>query len=283
MQIHELNTYVGTPDNEDYLAIDNGDETLKIGARNLGVTTKMTKAEAIAGTETEPRVLQPSVFHDVIETLNPNPTYYGTCSTTASTSTKVVVCPEFVLKTGAMIAVEFTNKNTATGTLYLNVNSTGAKRIRKTASSTDSVSDMWDAGGVIIFVYDGASWIIASTIANPTVSETFPVSRTGGAAGATVDTSLTKFVRNGKVVSGLLAITAASAAVDAGANIFTGTLNNEKMRPAAGTGGRLIGYLGSRAIVCQLGDTGSIVVRNTSPTSLTMGGSVYLGGTYLID
>ena len=283
MQIHELNQYIGAPREDDFLPIDNGDETLKIGATNLGVTTKMTKAEAIAGTETEPRVLQPSVLHDVIETQNPNPTYYGTCSTTASTSTKVVVCPEFVLKTGAMIAVEFTNKNTATGTLYLNVNSTGAKRIRKTASSTDSVSDMWDAGGVIIFVYDGASWIIASTIANPTVNETVSISRTGGATGSAIDTSVTKFVRNGKVVSGLLVITAASAAIDAGGNIFTGTLNTEKMRPAAGVAGRLIGYLGSRALVCQIGDNGNIVVRNSSPTSLTMTASVYLSGTYLID
>lgn len=283
MQIHELNQYIGTPGEDDFLPIDNGDETLKIGADKLGVTTKMTKEEAIAGTETKPRVLQPSVLHDVIETQNPNPTYYGTCSTTASTTTKVVVCPEFVLKTGAMIAVEFTNKNTATGTLYLNVNNTGAKRIRKAASSTDSVSDMWDAGGVIIFVYDGATWIIASTIANPTVGETVSISRTGGATGANVDTSLTKFVRNGKVVAGMLVITAASAAIDAGANIFTGTLNTEKMRPAAGTGGRFIGYLGSRALVCQIGDTGSIIVRNTSPTSLTMGGSAYLSGIYLID
>lgn len=35
MQIHELNTFVGTPGAGDYLAIDNGSETAKIGANDL--------------------------------------------------------------------------------------------------------------------------------------------------------------------------------------------------------------------------------------------------------
>lgn len=64
MQIHELSTFSGTPSNTDYLAIDDGLHTLKIGAGNLGVTTEMTLAEATAGTSTAARVITPKVLHD---------------------------------------------------------------------------------------------------------------------------------------------------------------------------------------------------------------------------
>ena len=66
MQIHELNTFSGTPTNTDYLAIDNGTKTSKIGAGNLGVTTQMTAAEAAAGTSTASRVISPKVLHDYV-------------------------------------------------------------------------------------------------------------------------------------------------------------------------------------------------------------------------
>ena len=69
MQIHELNTFVGTPGAGDYLAIDDGSETCKVEAQNLGVTTNMTKAEATAGTVTASRVVQPSVFKESVEEI----------------------------------------------------------------------------------------------------------------------------------------------------------------------------------------------------------------------
>ena len=62
MQIHELNQFSGTPGSGDYLAIDNGTETMKVGADNLGVTTQMTQAEAEVGSVTESRVIAPNVF-----------------------------------------------------------------------------------------------------------------------------------------------------------------------------------------------------------------------------
>ena len=62
MQIHELNQFSGTPGSGDYLAIDNGTETMKVGADNLGVTTQMTQAEAEAGSITESRVIAPNIF-----------------------------------------------------------------------------------------------------------------------------------------------------------------------------------------------------------------------------
>lgn len=69
MQIHELNTFVGTPSATDYLAIDDGTETNKVPATALGVSTQMTQAEAEAGTVTDPRVVSPSVFKASVESL----------------------------------------------------------------------------------------------------------------------------------------------------------------------------------------------------------------------
>lgn len=66
MQIHELNTFTGTPGSGDYLAIDDGDETMKVPASNLGVTDAMTQAEAEAGTGTGKRVITPKVLHDYV-------------------------------------------------------------------------------------------------------------------------------------------------------------------------------------------------------------------------
>lgn len=69
MQIHELNTFSGTPSATDYLAIDDGSETNKVPATSLGVSTQMTQAEAEAGTITAPRVVSPSVFKASVESI----------------------------------------------------------------------------------------------------------------------------------------------------------------------------------------------------------------------
>lgn len=62
MQIHELESFIGTTSESTYLAIDDGTETNKIPATALGITTEMTQAEAEAGTETAPRVISPAVL-----------------------------------------------------------------------------------------------------------------------------------------------------------------------------------------------------------------------------
>lgn len=82
MQIHELNTFVGTPSATDYLAIDDGTETNKVPATALGVSTPMTQAEAEAGTLTDPRVISPSVFKSsMIDIFYPVGSYYETSDT----------------------------------------------------------------------------------------------------------------------------------------------------------------------------------------------------------
>ena len=69
MQIHELNSFVGTPSATDYLAIDDGNETSKVPATALGVSTQMTQAEAEAGTVTDPRVITPAVFKNSVDAV----------------------------------------------------------------------------------------------------------------------------------------------------------------------------------------------------------------------
>lgn len=69
MQIHELNSFIGTPGAGDYLAIDDGSETTKVEASNLGVTTQMTQAEATEGLATDPRVITPAVFKSSVDAL----------------------------------------------------------------------------------------------------------------------------------------------------------------------------------------------------------------------
>jgi len=88
MQIHELNSFVGTPGAGDYLAIDDGSETTKVEASNLGVTTQMTQAEAEAGTVTDPRVISPSVFKSsMIGIFYPVGSYYETSDTSFDPNT----------------------------------------------------------------------------------------------------------------------------------------------------------------------------------------------------
>lgn len=62
MQIHELNTYAGTPGDSDFFAMDNGSETFKVPASSVGISTAMTQAEAETGTSTSKRVITPAVF-----------------------------------------------------------------------------------------------------------------------------------------------------------------------------------------------------------------------------
>lgn len=67
MQIHELDTYIGTPSETDFMAVDDGTETFKIPLPSVGVSTPMTIDEAEAGTATAPRVITPAVLNSFVE------------------------------------------------------------------------------------------------------------------------------------------------------------------------------------------------------------------------
>ena len=79
---------------------------------------------------------------------------FGTCSTAAGTSVKIVDLPDFdVLVAGVTIHVYFANYNYAAN-VYLQVGSTVAKPMRRNGSSYG----VWDNGSVVSFTYDGSYW-----------------------------------------------------------------------------------------------------------------------------
>lgn len=88
--------------------------------------------------------------------------FYGTCATAAATAAKVVVCEEFTsedLVAGTVINVKFTYAQTYNGAPTLNVNSTGAKNIKR-VGTTNAARYEWLAGEVLQFVYDGSYWML---------------------------------------------------------------------------------------------------------------------------
>ena len=86
--------------------------------------------------------------------------WYGTCTTGASATTKEVTCADFTLDTGRTIAVKFSNTNTgAVASLQLNVNNTGAKAIKYKGANIPS-ADLIASGSVISFLYDGTNYEI---------------------------------------------------------------------------------------------------------------------------
>lgn len=80
---------------------------------------------------------------------------HGTCSTSASTTQKVVNMPDFnVLVSGVTIHVQFTYGNTASRPT-LKVGSTAARPIVRNGS----YKGLWYNGGIISFTYDGSNWV----------------------------------------------------------------------------------------------------------------------------
>lgn len=78
----------------------------------------------------------------------------GTCSTAAATAAKTVTFQNFVLTTGAHIAVKFTIANTASNPT-LNVSETGAKAIR---FNNANIPASYLKIGLYEFIYDGNYW-----------------------------------------------------------------------------------------------------------------------------
>ena len=105
-----------------------------------------------------------------------NGIYYGVCSTAASTKAKVAkledasgfpVSSSGVIQSGTVVVIKFTNvSSTATMTLQLqdkNGNNLGTaanlELYGTTAMSSGTTTNGWQAGAVVPFIYDGATWI----------------------------------------------------------------------------------------------------------------------------
>lgn len=100
---------------------------------------------------------------------SPNLPYF-TCSTGAGTTAKVGTLQTGTFEAadlvkGAQILVKFTNSNTVASPTF-NANSTGAKSIKRygTTAPSTSAATSWNAGNVLMLVYDGSYWQIADWI-----------------------------------------------------------------------------------------------------------------------
>jgi hypothetical protein len=86
---------------------------------------------------------------------------YAVCETAADTVAKQISIPGFTLTTGSVIAVKFTNANSASNPT-LSVNGGTAKKLYRygtTAQSTGTTTTGWTKGAIQILIYDGTGWI----------------------------------------------------------------------------------------------------------------------------
>lgn len=89
--------------------------------------------------------------------------WYGTSTTAAATAAKVATTStgDFVLATGNMIRVKFTNANSYNGTATLNIDGTGAINIAR-VGTTVTTRYYWTSGEVVDFIYDGTNFVMSN-------------------------------------------------------------------------------------------------------------------------
>ena len=153
-------------DNQPILAVYNGTAWIfdnayrnKANLWDAALSGVPTAPTAAAGTNT--RQLATTAFvQEAIAGISggSGKAYIGTCDTAQGVPTKVVACADFVLETGAVIFVKFTNAHVISA-LSLNVNDTGAVAVTNAGESGD-MGALWKAGAVVEFVYDGTNWVM---------------------------------------------------------------------------------------------------------------------------
>lgn len=95
---------------------------------------------------------------------------YGTCNTSGSVAAKTVTASGFHLHTGAIIAVSFSNPNSSSSSVYLNVNGTGSKIVRNGFQNPSYVTYGMITNGVHLFVFDGTDWVILNPVGSVQLS-----------------------------------------------------------------------------------------------------------------
>lgn len=83
---------------------------------------------------------------------------YGTCSTAAATTAKVVTLSSYTLTTGGIVSVKFTYAVPASATM--NINSKGAKSIYYRGSAI--TAGIINAGDIATFIYNGSQYHLLS-------------------------------------------------------------------------------------------------------------------------
>lgn len=85
----------------------------------------------------------------------------GTCTTAAVTAAKVVASTGFVLTTGVIAVIKFSNGNTAANPT-LNINGTGAKPIFYNGAAMPA--DLFSGNDIATLYYDGVNWCLAGVL-----------------------------------------------------------------------------------------------------------------------
>ncbi len=188
--------------------------------------------------------------------------FYGTCSTGASTGTKVVACTSYdALTYGDILVVKFSNANTAdANTLKLNVNSKGAKSVMYICNGSIMYLRSESAlRGTCLFVYDGANWLLqgADEDNNTTYSA-------GTEALLIAGTDTTLRVWGPKILHDYIA----SVVGGVDAMRFKGTVNSNSDLPTTGVkvgDTYMVNTAGTYAgQTCEVGDL--IIATATTPT-----------------
>lgn len=154
---------------------------VKVGSTTIAADTKTDTLEIEAGSNV---TLTPDATNDKVTISATDTTYsdattsasglmsatdkskldtiehYGVCDTNPATAAKTVTISGITeLYTGLTIAVKFTGTNSIANPT-LNVNSLGAKAIKRygTTAPSTSVAASWCAGSVVTLTYDGQYW-----------------------------------------------------------------------------------------------------------------------------
>lgn len=126
-------------------------------------------------TKTEVENLSDSITTTIEQSVSAG---YATCSTSASTATKVAstaASSNIKLVKGITVSVKFTYANTASSP-RLNVDGTGALYIR-VGNSNMTVDQSWDAGSTVMFIYDGTYWQLSDSMTYGTTLSTKTIIR----------------------------------------------------------------------------------------------------------
>lgn len=84
--------------------------------------------------------------------------FYGTCSTTSTTQTKVVTVSNWSFTTGNILFVKFDDYNKYNGTAKISID--GTTKDIATVGTTKTSRYYWKAGEVVGFVYDGTNMVL---------------------------------------------------------------------------------------------------------------------------
>ena len=136
-----------------YFTVPQGTPLVALRKKMVGINTPSPEAALHVVGDTR---IEGTLIPDIIDYPFDKP-YFGICDTAADTAAKVVTCDEFSLKKGALLAVQFTNANTA-NSISMNVNGTGAIAVCG-LNGYYVQANMWVANQMVHFVYNGTWWI----------------------------------------------------------------------------------------------------------------------------